>query len=40
MVDEALQKANGTYERPVDTTPRKRRGAAARNSTDDLASTC
>jgi len=40
MVDEALMKADGSYERPADAEPRKRRGPAARNSSDDLASTC
>jgi len=40
MVDDALAKADGSYEPSAPAGPRKRRGPAARNSSDDLASTC
>jgi hypothetical protein len=40
MVDVALAKADGTYEPPEETAPRKPRGTAARHTSEDLARTC
>ena len=40
MVDVALAKADGTYEPPEASGPRKPRGVAARHTSDDLVRTC
>lgn len=40
LVDEALAKAEGDLEPTAGDSPRKRRSASARNTSDDLASSC
>jgi LCP family protein required for cell wall assembly len=40
MVEEAVAKADGTYEAPEASSPRNRRGAAARHASEDLARAC